>query len=150
MQVRGGLVVACVAVLVAVAAALSVAAWQRGLDGRNLQAAVSLAHRLPAPAFATTSRQCHGDGLTACWTTPRTAADVAQALAASMRGLGARPVVQCARMKVGVGPAGTTTDECSVIARFGARAVAAFVGPDWQGSGTAAHLDGSLISVAAA
>jgi len=142
--------VAFVAVLVAVAAALSVTAWQHRADARNLRAAASLAHRLPPPAGATTSSQCHGDGLTACWTAPRTAPDAAQALAMSMRGLGARPVVRCDSMKVGTGPATTTTDECSVIARFGSRAVAAFIGPNWQSTGSAGHIDGSLVSVAAA
>lgn len=58
--------------------------------------------------------------------------------------------MQCDLMKVGAGPAATTSDECSVIVRFGTRAVAAFVGPDWRGTGTTTHVAGSLISVAAA
>src|SRR5438270_9550379 len=95
MRVRGGFLVVLVVVLAAVGAWLAVAAWQHRADQRNLKAAMSVARGLPAPEGASSSRECHGDGLVSCWMTPAAPANAAQGIAASIRSLGGHATVRC-------------------------------------------------------
>lgn len=132
MRVRGGFIVVLIAVLVATVAGVTVLSLRHRSDQRHMRAARALAHRLQAPAPAVVSHDCRGDGLVACWTSTQEARVVAQSLAAQMRAAGARPDVRCNGVKVGPAGALVSRDECSVIARFGARATTAFVDPNLQ------------------
>jgi hypothetical protein len=150
MRVRGRFVTVLVLVVVAVAGWYSVRTWHHRADERNLRAATAAAHRLHGPGDAVPSAECHGDGLVACWTTPMTTVQAAHALASSMRSLGARPTTKCEQVRVGTPSSVATFDECSVIARYGSRALAVFVNPYWQHGQVGGRIDGSLVSVSAA
>ena len=149
MRVRVGFVVALALLVVAVAGWYSVRAWRHHADQRSIRVADSVAHRLHVPVGSVPSTECHGDGRVSCWTAPVTTVKAAQAVASSMRSLGARPTVHCERVRVGTPTSVTTFDECSVIARYGSRAVAVFVNPHWDHGVLGSRTDGSLISVSA-
>jgi hypothetical protein len=150
MQVRGAFIGALVLVVVGVAAALGVSAWRHHSDQQELHAALALAHRLQMPISATSSNECHGDGLVACWVSPNSSRAVAQAVGTAMRADGARASVRCNSVKVGFGPAQQIGNECTVIARFGRRATAAMATPSTLRRGHNVIVVGTLVSVSAA
>lgn len=149
MRVRGVFIIVLVVVLVAAVAGLSFVSLRHRADQKNLRAASALAHRLEAPEPAVVSHECRGDGLVACWTSTQYATAVAQSLAVQMRAAGARPEVRCNLVKVGPANALVSRDACSVIARFGSRATAAFVDPSVQRVIGKTHSQ-TLVSVSAA
>lgn len=149
MRVRGGFIVVLVVVLVGGVAGASFVSLRHRADQKNLRAASTLAHRLHVPGVAVVSHDCRGDGLVACWTSTQDATPIAQSLAAQMSAAGARPEVRCNRVKVGPTSALVSRDECSVVARFGSRATAAFVDPSVQRSGSELHSQ-TLVSLSAA
>jgi len=148
MRVRGGFLVVLIVVLVAGVAGMSFVSLRHRADQKDLRAATALAHRLPAPELAVVSHDCRGDGLVVCWTSAQDATPMAQTLAAQMRAAGALPEVRCLRVKVGPANALVSRDECSVIARFGSRATAAFVDPSVQGGAGKTHSQ-TLVSLSA-
>ena len=149
MRVRGGFIVVLLVIVVASVAGATFVSMRHRSDQHNLRAASALAHRLEAPESAVVSHDCHGDGLVACWTSTQQATVLAQSLAAQMRAAGARPEVRCHRVQVGPAGALVLREECSVIARFGSRATAAFVDPSVQRHNAQLRSE-TLISLSAA
>ena len=150
MRVRGIFVGVLVLVVVAIAGWYSITMWHHRVDQRDLRAATSAAHQLRMPPGAVASKECRGDGLVACWTTPTATSKVAHVLASTMQQLGSRTQIHCDQVRVGTGSSATTADECSVIARYGSRAAAVFVSPHWEHTPAGNTIVGSLISVSAA
>jgi len=148
MRVRGGFIGVLIVALVGALAGTFFVSVRHRSDQQHLRAASTLAHRLRAPALAAASHDCRGDGLVACWTSNQGATAVAKSLATQMRAAGAQPEVRCSRVKVGPADALVSRDECSVIARFGSRATAAFVDPSVQRTNGTIHAQ-TLISLSA-
>jgi hypothetical protein len=149
MRVHGEYIVALVVAVTGAGAYVAVTSAHDRANQHDQRAAQSLAHAIPAPSGAIPSRECHGDGLVACWSSTRSVTATAADLAAVIRTKGARPRVDCNRVTVGSSSAPVAADECSVMARFGAHATAVFVTPVVQQTGGKSAVTGSLISLSA-
>lgn len=119
---------------------------------RNLVHAQALAHDVVAPAGATKSIACHADGLVSCWVVGGSAAHVATTVSAGLSGQAGRSATQsCQQVPVGSSGNSVTTNECSVIVRYGDHGVFAFFDPqvsrDADGRAT---ITGTLVTVSAA
>jgi hypothetical protein len=149
MRVRGGFLVALIAVLVSVCAAVVVVTVRDRANERDARSAAALAHRLPAPAGAAASTECRGDGQVACWTSPQTAPPVARVVADSLRQAGARPQMHCHQAPTSPAPATTVAQWCQVSVLIGSHAVTVFVTPHHARAPSGPKLDGTLIDVSA-
>jgi hypothetical protein len=121
-------------------------------DHHNLVHAQTVAHNLLAPAGATTSSTCHADGLVSCWVVKGSAVHVASTVSAGLTGpAGKAPAQSCQQVPVGSQGSSVTTDECSVIVRYGDHGVFAFFDPqvshDADGRAT---ITGTLVTVSTA
>lgn len=136
----------------AVATAVSPAVQDR-LDRPAREQALSVAHALSAPAGASDSTACHGEGMVACWETPTAVQDVARALAASMGDQTQAAVTStCEAVPVTTGTTSeATSDSCFVRVRFKTHGTFAFVDPlvERDADTGADTVVGSLVSLSA-
>jgi hypothetical protein len=129
MTVRSRYVAALAVVLCGAGAAVAVPMARSAADRADLRTVLGLARGVPAPAGARPSRECHGEGLVACWRVPGEARAAAEGVAASLRTSGRTPALGCDQVRYLVKAGSVPATECTVSVRVGGRAVTAFVQP---------------------
>jgi hypothetical protein len=129
MTVRSRYVAALAVVVCGAGAAMAAPVARAAADRADLRTVLGLARDVPAPAGAVPSRECHGEGLVACWRVPGEARAAAESVAASLRTSGRSPAVDCDPARYLVKGGSVPVTECTVSVRVGGRAVTAFVEP---------------------
>jgi hypothetical protein len=129
MAVRSRYVAALAVVLCGADAAVAVPMTRAAADRADLRTVLALARGVPAPAGARPSRECHGEGLVACWRGPGPARGAAEGVATSLRTAGRTPAVECDQVRYLLKGGSVPATECTVSVRAGGRAVTAFVSP---------------------
>lgn len=129
-RLRPALVVALAVTVVGAGVVAATPTVREHLDRPSREQAQRVARAVPAPAGATVSTVCHGDGQVACWETGAAVVDVARQVSQSMQqAAGEAAVSTCEQVPVGTAEPQALADSCFVRVRFGDHGTFAFIDP---------------------